>query len=192
MSVLETILEKRFFTPWREGETGEPASLWADANLELYVTAACNQNCEYCYLVRHEELYPRDAMKPETIKGNLRIFLDWCLEQGFSFNQVDFFSGEIWHGPFGWDVLDILLEYIRRGLRVKTVMIPTNASFVLSDRAVTEIANRIQDYGDAGCRLQFSGSIDGALSDGITRRGNDDNLTEKKSGDDFYDRFFSF
>ena len=38
MSVLETILEKRFFTPWREGETGEPASLWADANLELYVT----------------------------------------------------------------------------------------------------------------------------------------------------------
>lgn len=192
MSVLETILEKRFFTPWREGETGEPASLWPDANLELYVTAACNQNCEYCYLVRHEELYPRDAMKPETIKGNLRIFLDWCLEQGFSFNQVDFFSGEIWHGPFGWDVLDILLEYIRRGLRVKTVMIPTNASFVLSDRAVTEIANRIQDYGDAGCRLQFSGSIDGALSDGITRRGNDDNLTEKKSGDDFYDRFFSF
>ena len=54
MSVLETILEKRFFAPWRERPSGDPASLWADSNLELYVTAACNQNFEYCYLVRHE------------------------------------------------------------------------------------------------------------------------------------------
>lgn len=192
MSVLETILDRRFFTPWREGETDDPASLWPDANLELYVTAACNQKCEYCYLVRHEELYPRDAMRPETIKGNMRIFLDWCLEQGFSFNQVDLFSGEIWHGSFGWEVLDILLDYIRRGLRVRTVMIPTNASFVLSDRAIAEMANRIEDYANAGCRLQMSGSIDGGMADGITRRGNSDELTEEKSGDGFYDRFFSF
>lgn len=192
MPVLETILEKRFFAPWREGETGDPASLWPDANLELYVTAACNQNCEYCYLVRHEELYPRDAMDPETIKRNLGIFLDWCLERGFSFNQVDLFSGEIWHIPFGWEILDVLLSYIRRGLRVKTVMIPTNASFVLSDRAVVEMSNRIEDYGKAGCRLQLSGSIDGGLADGVTRRGNDGRLTEAKSGEDFYDRFFSF
>lgn len=192
MPVLETILEKRFFTPWREGETEDPASLWPDSNLELYVTAACNQNCAYCYLVRHEELYPRESMDPETIKANLRIFLDWCMEQGFSFNQVDLFSGEIWHSRFGWDILDILLSYIRQGLRVKTVMIPTNASFVLSDQAVVEMANRIEDYGNAGCRLQLSGSIDGAMADGVTRRGNDDRLTEEKGGEDFYDRFFSF
>lgn len=192
MSVLETILEKRFFAPWREGRTGSPDSLWEDSNLELYITAACNQNCEYCYLVRHEELYPQEAMKPETIKGNLRIFLDWCLRQGFSFHQVDLFSGEIWHSPFGWETLDILLSYIRRGLRVEVVMIPTNASFVLSDQAVVEMSNRIEDYRNAGCCLQLSGSIDGALSDGITRQGNDSRLTEEKSGEDFYDRFFSF
>jgi len=192
MPVLETILEKRFFAPWREGETGDPASLWPDSNLELFITAACNQNCEYCYLVRHEELYPREAMDPETIKKNLSVFLNWCLEQGFSFNQVDLFSGEIWHSRFGWDILDILLSYIRRGLRIKTVMIPTNASFVLSDRAVVEMSNRIEDYGNAGCRLQLSGSIDGGMADGVTRRGNDDKLTREKSGEEFYDRFFSF
>ena len=44
-------------------------------------------------------------------------------------------------------------------------MIPTNASFVLSDRALIEMANRIEDYANAGCRLQLSGSIDGGLSD---------------------------
>ena len=131
-------------------------------------------------------------MRPETIKRNLRMFLGWCLEQGFSFHQVDFFSGEIWHGPFGWEVLDILLEYIRRGLRIEDVMIPTNASFVLSDRAAVEMANRIEDYGKACCRLILFGSIDGALSDEITRRGNDGHLTEEKNGVDFYDRFFSF
>ena len=70
MSVLDKILEKRFFAPWREGRRDDPASLWPDSNLELYVTAACNQNCEYCYLVRHEELYPREAMKP----GDLMYF----------------------------------------------------------------------------------------------------------------------
>lgn len=88
--------------------------------------------------------------------------------------------------------MDILLSYIRRGLRIETVMIPTNASFVLSDRAIAEMANRIEDYGVAGCRLQLSGSIDGGLSDGITRRGNDSRLTDEKNTDDFYDRFFSF
>ena len=139
-----------------------------------------------------EELYPREAMKPEIIKKNMRIFLDWCLKEGFSFHQVDLFSGEIWHGPFGYEILDILLSYIRRGLKVETVMIPTNASFVLSDRAVAEMANRIEDYERAGCRLQLSGSIDGGLSDGITRRGNDDRLTNDKNSEDFYDRFFSF
>lgn len=192
MSVTETILEKRFFAPWREGPSEDPASLWADSNLELYVTAACNQKCEYCYLVRHPELYPREAMAPETIKANLRIFLDWCLEQGFSFHQVDLFSGEIWHGQFGWEVLDILLDYIRLGLRIDTVMIPTNASFVLDDRAAVEMANRIEDFGAAGCRLQLSGSVDGKYSDGVTRRGNQEQLTRDKESEAFYDRFFSF
>ena len=192
MSVLETILEKRFFAPWREGPSDDPASLWADSNLELYVTAACNQNCEYCYLVRHEELYPQEAMDPETIKKNLRLFLNWCLEQGFSFPQVDLFSGEIWHSSFGWEILDILLSYIQRGLGMESVMIPTNASFVLSDRAAVEMANRIEDYKKAGCRLQLSGSIDGGLSDGITRKGNEEGLTVEKNRDPFYDRFFSF
>ncbi len=192
MSVLETILEKRFFAPWREGETDDPASLWPDSNLELYVTAACNQKCEYCYLVRHKELYPREAMEPETIKKNMKIFLDWCLGQGFSFNKIDLFSGEIWHYEFGWEILDILLSYIRRGLRVKSVMIPTNASFALSDRATVEIMNRIEDYGNAGCCLQFSGSIDGGFSDGLTRQGNDARQTLEKNSGDFYDRFFSF
>lgn len=192
MAVLETILEKRFFAPWREGDTGRPGSLWRDANLELFITPACNQNCEYCYLVRHEELYPRDIRDPETIKQNLHVFLDWCLEQGFSFHQVDLFSGEIWHSPFGWEVLDILLSYIRRGLRVNTVMIPTNASFVLDDRALVEMANRIEDYGQAGCFLQLSGSIDGGKADGETRKGTSDAITAGKTSEDFYDRFFSF
>lgn len=192
MSVTETILEKRFFAPWREGPSEDPASLWADSKLELYITAACNQKCEYCYLVRNPELYPREVMQPERIMQNLRVFLDWCLEQGFSFPQVDLFSGEIWHSPFGWEVLDILLDYIRRGLPIDTVMIPTNASFVLSDRAVAEISNRIEDFGRAGCRLQLSGSVDGKYSDGVTRRGNEEQLTCEKESEAFYDRFFSF
>lgn len=192
MSVLETILEKRFFEPWRDGDCRNPASLWRDSKLELFVTAACNQNCEYCYLVRHDELYPREIRDPETIKFNLRALLDWCVWQGFSFHQVDLFSGEIWHTPFGWEVLDILLSYIRNGLRIDTVVIPTNASFVLDDRALIEMANRIEDYGRCGCRLQLSGSIDGAMADGVTRRGNTDELTQRKEGEEFYDRFFSF
>lgn len=191
-TVLNTILEKRFFGPWREGPIDNPASIWPDSNLELFITSACNQNCEYCYLVRHDELYPHDIRDPETIKKNLRIFLDWCLEQGFKFNQVDLFSGEIWHSQFGWDILDIILEYIRRGLPIRTMMIPTNASFVLSDKALVEMANRIEDFNHAGCFFQFSGSIDGGIVDNMTRQGNTTALTESKSSEDFYDRFFSF
>ena len=51
--LLKAVLNERFFYPWQDDGEGE-TSLRNDANLEIYITNACNQNCEYCYLTKYE------------------------------------------------------------------------------------------------------------------------------------------
>ena len=111
--LLKTLLEYRFFKPWRNECTlgCNGTSMQADSHLELYLTSTCNQHCEYCYLVKYPDLYPKEANDPELIKKNLRIFLDYVLENKFYIPEVEVFSGEIWHSQLGFDVLEILLEY---------------------------------------------------------------------------------
>lgn len=62
--LLKTILDLRFFQPWVD-MTRDSGALNQDANLEIFLTAACNQKCDYCYLIKHEGLYPRECMNYE-------------------------------------------------------------------------------------------------------------------------------
>lgn len=192
MSVIETILENRFFKWWRRGDDNAPENMWRDSNLEFFITGECNQNCQYCYLVKHHDLFPASMRDHKTILKNLHIVLEWCIENEFSFSEFSIFSGEIWHTDFGIDVLNTFLEYFQRGLKVNRVTIPSNCSFVVYDNYLYQIINLIEEYRLAGVALVFSASIDGALSDGITRKANDPGLTKIKSDDSFYKKLFSF
>ena len=98
--------------------------------LELYITPECNQNCEYCYLVKNrDEIYPKEIRDHDTIIHNLEILLNYYQSQGFALPRIDLFSGEIWGYGLGNKVLNTLLNAIRHGLRIEEIVIPSNMSF---------------------------------------------------------------
>lgn len=157
--------------------------------LELYVTSACNQKCSYCYLTQHgDELYPKEFRSEEQILKNLKLYLDYSIKQGFSYHRIDMFSGEIWHIPFGSKVLDVILEALDNGLKIKDLVIPTNFSFCEKQSTIENIEHYIKLFKDAGTRVCFSCSMDGLVIDALNRPFN--NNREKTIR--YYSNIFAF
>jgi len=125
------MLDLRYFNPWRNlSKYNNERAIKNDTQLELFITADCNQNCEYCYLKRYDKLYPKEFRNSQIILKNLQILYDYILENQFQIPVIDFFSGEIWHSQFGHDILDITLEYIKKGMSIGYIMITSNCFFI--------------------------------------------------------------
>ena len=98
--LLKFMLNERYFKPWsdpsiRERESYERRnSLLDEANLEIYITSTCNQNCEYCYLQKNKTgLYPQEYDKPELILSFKSIkvnAVDWL-----TFNFYFYFALQV-------------------------------------------------------------------------------------------------
>lgn len=189
--ILTFLLNERFFKPWSNkynNEVEHSRSLQPDAKLELYLTSSCNQKCEYCYLVKYKDLYPAEYNNFELIKHNLCLIYDWIINNDFCIPSMDFFTGEIWHLPFGLEVLDITLEYLKRGMQIENIMIPSNCSFVLDEIQTCEIQRRINRIRNIGCNIMFSISVDGAIIEEEMRPLNNKIVKTEE----FYDRLFLF
>lgn len=192
--LLNFVLENRFFRVWRDKNAPlDNRSLWRSSNVELFITAACNLKCEYCYLQRYgKELYPADHQNPDTILANMRILFDWFVKERFHINDLDLFSGEIWHTDFGFQVLDIILEYAgNKGLIWNTVTIPTNCTFLLDNSTMYRMQNYIDRFAALGMRLIISCSVEGKILEAQTRPFAD-NSAEDSRNDDFYEKLFAF
>lgn len=192
-ALLKTILNERFFKIWQEPARNpnfDPdTSMWQDTKLELFVTSSCNQKCEYCYLVKHQELYPKEINDPVAIKHNLTILYDWLIENEFFISEIEFFSGEIWHSQFGWDILDITLDAIRKGLKTLYILIPSNCSFCLDRNAMAKIQHYIDTFKQYDVDLGFSISIDGQIVEDESRPLNNKALVKNN---EFYENVFLF
>lgn len=190
--LLKTILSASFFRPWKNREKYRTTIERRDLAVELYVTAACNQACEYCYLHKFgDALYPADIRDPEKIIHNLRMILDYLIEQGYDVRRYDIFSGEIMHTPLGIAVLDEIYQGKQRGLTVEEIQIPTNCSFLLDDAATQRLQAAFDRLRSAGVAVKPSASVDGLLIEddvrpfvGGIRQGQRDQA--------FYDRVFDF
>lgn len=161
---------------------------------EIFVTPRCNQACSYCYLVKHgKDLYPEDCLDEDMILHNLDILLKYCLESGFRFPKFDIFSGEILGTSLGNKVLTKIIDYVKKGLQIDMVVIPSNCSFIYSDAATKFIQSCIDTANEYGCRICISASVDGKLIETKTRNfcaGKE--VSEKARTDMFYDRLFNF
>lgn len=182
--LLYTILNERFFKPWSNSNS----KLWQTAGMELYITNKCNQHCEYCYLYNNEKIYPSLGNNSTNIIHNLKIFLNWLLENNYSIPNIDLFSGEIWHTQLGRDCLQTILEYTLKGLKIDKINIPTNGTFILNDETLQPILNYRNWFADVNTILTFSLSIDGAIIDNINRPHNDNTTISEEQ----YDKIFSF
>lgn len=188
-NLLKTMLDRRFFNVWKKGPDGD-YSLYKDTGLELFITPECNKVCSYCYLWKNKgKLYPEAYRNWEQIMSNLRKLFDYALEQKYKFYKLELFSGEIWHEQKGLDILNTILEYVKKGLRVEFIIIPTNCTFIKDKEQTRRIQKIIDDLRFYKCVLNISASVDGAVIDKITRRDiNEDDMDI----DEFYERLMTF
>lgn len=185
--LLTTILNLRYFEPWKRN-SNNPIDLRQDSNVELFLTNVCNQHCEYCYLIRHPELYPKETTNPKNILEKLRIIYDYFIEQKYHIPKIEFFTGEIWQSQFGLDVLQLTLDYLKKGLNADWFLIASNVSFLLNEVQTCKIQNYIDEFRNLGKDLVFSISVDGKIIENNNRPLN--NGIEKT--DAFYERMFIF
>lgn len=183
-NALLTEIVKSIMDQW----TGKNAS---DRLLELYITGDCNQKCEYCYLVKYgDQIYPKGLRNFEQILKNLKLLLNYLLENNLIPFRIDLFSGEILGTKLGNSVLDILLDYIKRGFSVKNICIPTNMSFCLTNEGTKVMDNYIQQFRKEDCAITLSCSMDGLIVDKMMRPFNDN--TSKLKTKEYYNRVISF
>lgn len=198
--LLNFILTERFFKNWKlppatitnkSGQIigGADISSVSSSNLELFLTSHCNQSCEYCYLYKYEnELYPKAINTSEKILKNLKIILQWIVDNNFDIRTIDLFTGEIWHSQFGLDVLDTILFYLDKGLKTNNFIIPSNMSFLWDEDQMCKIQNRLDDARKKyGARFCFSASVDGKYCEGGRPQ-----KDGKVKDDEFYERLFLF
>ena len=162
--------------------------------LELYITPECNQNCEYCYLVKNrDEIYPKEIRDHDTIINNLNILLQYYKSQGFAFPRIDLFSGEIWGYTLGNRVFDTILKAIQDGLYIREIVIPSNMSFLANEKTAKMVQQYIDKFLIEGSMIIFSASVDGKIIEEKTRPYvGGEKITLQKKNDDFYDRLFKF
>ena len=161
-------------------------------NVELFISPECNQKCEYCYLIKNEDfLYPKEIRNHDNILKNLKIILDFIYNNDLHLHNLDLFSGEIWHTKFGNQILTILLEYAQKGIKIDSIIIPSNCSFILNDKATIKMQIFFDEFAKTNTRLHISASIDGAIIENSTRSFNDTKLNKEKN-ETFYKKFFNF
>lgn len=179
------ILDKLFFNKWKNHDTYDKKTL---PDFEIFVTSNCNLKCKYCYLNKSGELlYPSEYRDEENILNNLKILLDWVIDNKFCVNKFSIFSGEILHTDFGIKVLSIILEYLKKYKFTHIISIPTNGTFINNNKDF--IGHFIKECEKLQVFVNISFSIDGYyLEDEV--RGLKSNI--KRDLDKFYNDVFEF
>lgn len=173
--LLKDILERNYFSNFRQKNNTK--------SIELFITGKCLQNCQYCYVKKHQnELYPINIDKDENIINNLSLFLDYYISNEFLCN-INLFSGEWLSLPISQKIFQIIYNKFSKTIyKPKRILIPDNMSFI-SDKKQTELIQYYIDlFKTIDINLILSASIDGKFCD------ND----RKKHNDLFYELLFKF
>lgn len=193
--IIKFILNERFFKQFKKNSFIRKNGLdnniiqglsHSSTRVEIYITSLCNQKCTYCYLVKYEQLYPKELNKKQQILKNFKILLNYFIESDFNIGSMDLFSGEIWHSEFGLEILEILYNAIQSGLRVNEILIPSNCSFIRNTDQKYKIQEYLNKFRAINCNLMFSISIDGAPIENISRPLNSGGQKQ----DSFYEDLF--
>ena len=108
------------------------------------------------------------------------------MDNDFHIPWIELFSGEIWHLEFGIEVLNITLEYIKKGMKVDNFIIPTNGQFLYDTAQTILIQQLIIEFLQNGSKITISFSCDGKIVD------SDNRLRPQEYTDDFYNKLCFF
>lgn len=196
--LLEALIEQRFLSNWKRhyqniyvngnGDTDNTShEAWQNSMLELFITADCNQHCEYCYLVKHkQELYPHGHDEEQILK-NLNIIINHCIDNHYYITDIQCFTGEILHRKFGLQVLDTLIDGIKNGWCIRQITWSSNMSFLFDENQTNEIQKRLNIFESYGISFNLSASVDGKYcEDGRPL------FNGKIRDDEYYEKLFTF
>lgn len=188
-ALLEMILERKYYKALVEKDG--KANVTTD-NVELNITATCNQKCEYCYLVKHgDKIYPAEIRDEKTIVKNARLVLNYLTEKNMYIRTISLFSGEIWGTKLADSIFKELIQAYKNGLRFDTVLIPSNMSFLLKENFKKNIESWIEKFDKLNIRLQFSASVDGLCIEETERSFIDESRNAERT-ELFYDTLFKW
>lgn len=140
-----------------------------------------------------DQLYPKEFRDDDLIIKNLEILLNYFLEKKITPLRFDLFSGEIWDTSLGKRVFDSILNAIDNGLHLQAIVIPSNCSFLLSDKETAAIETYMAAFKERKVRLVFSCSNDGLYLDMKNRPLNEPSTFQYEKGTQaYYERVFEF
>lgn len=179
--VFYDVLDRLFFKSWKNHRVFHKT-------IELFITAQCNLQCEYCYLNKYGNLlYPLSIDNNENILKNIQKVIKWINKNEYIVEDISLFSGEIWHTDFGIKILEIVYNELKNNKYVRTVVIPTNGSFVQYEKYYNIISKYIDKFKKIGKKLILSFSVDGLPVESNSRTSKD-----KKDYEKFYEKLFEF
>jgi len=164
--VLENILNRTFFSAWKKQNYLKKPELYSNySELELQVSASCDQNCSYCYYAKYgKDLYPAKIATFNTILTNLIIILEWLQEKKL-YPKISLFSGELFSRPVGFIVLDSIINWYKLNKIKSEIIIPTNFSFILDKIKTQKIETMLEKAKKNKIGLFLSASVDGKYCD---------------------------
>jgi len=178
--LLKEIIKTYWFPGFKDGRF----------KVELFLDKTCNQACKYCYLTRFgDKLYPFKV--PDTqIVENAKMLVDWLIENKAP-PSFDIFSGEATIRPMFYKIVNYIIErYHSEGIRGRKIIVPSNYTFLLSDKLTREMEELIIKSRKFGVPLILSASVDGKhMEQNRPLRGN---VKSDPRNDEFYDKMFRF
>lgn len=189
--LVKSLLERTFFTAWKR-ENINKEKFGNYVTLEVQMNAKCDLACKYCYYERYgSELYPLKISGNSLVMKNFEMLLNW-LEENQLFPRIEPFSGEIFSQNIGFKLVDRLLDfYIKNDLTSSPqhyVVIPTNATFIFSDKKTKEVENLLNKAKDNNIPMYLSLSVDGKFVENENRPFKSGKLRD----DEYYDKLFAF
>lgn len=185
--LFEIFLNRKYLNSFRK-----PAEMHGDnigpMALEIFIKSQCPNNCNYCYLKKHEnDLYPIELQNNDLLKQNLQLLIDWYITNKF-YADIHLFSGDILCNGFLFELLDIIYDNFIKdpfsNYKPKNIIIPEDGKFLNNQDLIDKVNQYIDKFNNnLQIKLIFSISIDGCMV------GSDRNHTYS---DEYVDNLFNF
>lgn len=179
------LLSNSFFRGWKHHEK----AFENFSRIELTFTPNCNLDCKYCYYARHgDELHPLEVRSVPNQRKNLATLLDFFVDNDYT-PDIEFFSGEPLVTNFGLECLDaILTRFSDVEKKPKSIIVPTNFTFLLHDDKTEEVERLLVKSQEVGIRIFLSASFDGKYME----QNRPFKFGPEVRDDAYYDKCFAF
>ena len=165
-------------------------------SLELVVSPRCNLACRYCYVNKFKhETFSEDIFNcDKTLENTLKV-LEW-LKFNKMIPRLDIFSGELFAQQVGYDLMELMYNFYKDTepeLRVPSIVIPTNFTFMCSDKYRDMVLGYKEKFESLGIMFHLSASFDGKYMEENRPFTHDLDIDLNViRDDDYYDKVFKF